>query len=91
MNIILVIILVYLTISVLYLVVFSVASKFSRKDTNEMVSAKENKIAVFIAAYKEDAIIVDTAKKALNQEYAADKYEVVIIADSLQAKTLTEL
>jgi cellulose synthase/poly-beta-1,6-N-acetylglucosamine synthase-like glycosyltransferase len=91
MNIILVIILAYLTISVLYLVVFSVASKFSRKNTNETGYAKENKIAVFIAAYKEDGIIVDTAKKALNQEYAADKYEVVIIADSLKAKTLTEL
>ncbi len=46
---------------------------------------------IFIPGYKEDNIIVDTAKRALQQEYPSDKYKVVVLADSFSPETLTAL
>lgn len=52
---------------------------------------KRNNIAVFIPAYKEDAVILGVAQAALNQNYPKDLYTVVIIADSLKTETLQQL
>lgn len=52
---------------------------------------KRNNIAVFIPAYKEDAVILGVAKAALTQNYPKDLYTVVIIADSLKTETLEQL
>jgi cellulose synthase/poly-beta-1,6-N-acetylglucosamine synthase-like glycosyltransferase len=49
------------------------------------------RFAVLIPAYKEDGIIVDTAKHALAQNYPSDKMEIVVIADSLKQETMDEL
>jgi cellulose synthase/poly-beta-1,6-N-acetylglucosamine synthase-like glycosyltransferase len=49
------------------------------------------KIAVLIPAYKEDGVIVGVASQALKQNYPADRFDVVIIADSLKPATLERL
>jgi len=49
------------------------------------------KFWVLIPCYKEDQVIIDVAKKALEQSYPAASYTVVVMADSLQPKTLTML
>ncbi|HEY9049610.1 MAG TPA: glycosyltransferase, partial [Ohtaekwangia sp.] len=41
-----------------------------------------------IPSYKEDAVILEVARQALNQTYPAQHYDVVVIADSLQSATL---
>ena len=48
-------------------------------------------IAIFIPAYKEDAVIYSVAREALQQKYPASLFDVVVIADSLKAETLREL
>jgi len=61
---------------------------------NEKSKSKINKLrkfAVLIPGYKEDAVIVNVAKQALNQNYPHDKYEVIVIADSFSKKTLDQL
>ena len=55
-----------------------------------MVSNYYPRIAVLIPAYKEDVVIVETAKKALRHLYPGE-FEVVIIADSLKDETIDEL
>jgi cellulose synthase/poly-beta-1,6-N-acetylglucosamine synthase-like glycosyltransferase len=50
-----------------------------------------HKIALFIPGYKEDEVIVSVAKKALEINYPADKYDVIIIADSFLPETIEEL
>ena len=47
--------------------------------------------AVLIAAYREDAVIVETARRALRQRYPAGAYEVIVLADQLRPFTLREL
>jgi cellulose synthase/poly-beta-1,6-N-acetylglucosamine synthase-like glycosyltransferase len=48
-------------------------------------------IAVLIPGYKEDQVILEVAKLALQQDYPSNLYDVVIIADSFQKETLNEL
>lgn len=83
----------YFALSSLYLFIFAVAAKRPMKSPlprlSSMVETKQNAIAVFIPAYKEDAVIVKVAKAALEQDYV--NYEVVVIADQLQATTLEVL
>ncbi|RYU96860.1 glycosyltransferase [Emticicia agri] len=90
LNIFLYIILVYLFIQVAYLLFYSIAGKIARKET--FAEAKTlRKIRIFIPGYKEDAVIINTAKDAVLQDYPKDKYEVVIIADSFSEATLATL
>lgn len=49
------------------------------------------RIAVLIPAYKEDRVIVDTVKEAINMDYPESKYDVIVIADYLKADTLETL
>ncbi|WP_299361831.1 glycosyltransferase family 2 protein [Winogradskyella sp.] len=80
----------YFTLSCLYVLVFAIAGhtyKKRKQNTNNELS----KIAVFIPAYKEDAVIVDVAKNALLQQYPPSFFDVIVIADSLQVITLDEL
>lgn len=53
--------------------------------------AELRKFAVFIAAYKEDGVIVETARRALRQRYPRERFEVVVLADQLRPYTLAEL
>ena len=79
-----------LLIPTLYILVFAFAGLFYRQSpyTNK---PNLRKIAVLIPGYKEDEVIIDVAKDALEQDYPSEKYDVVIIADSFQTETITRL
>lgn len=80
----------YLLIQVTYLLFFSLAGKLAAKKS--LLPAKKLRcIRVFIPGYKEDAVILDTAKAALAHDYPADKFEVCVIADSFSEATLQAL
>lgn len=84
--------LIFLTLAVfvLYLFVFAFAGLFYRRFLPTEVD-KQHRIAILIPGYKEDAVIIETAKNALLQDYPRDALEVVIIADSFQPQTLEAL
>jgi len=80
----------YFTMSCLYVLVFAIAGHFYKK--NRSITAKtQSKIAVLIPSYKEDAVIIEVAKSAVKQNYESKKFDVVVIADSLKAATITIL
>ncbi|GAB3489880.1 glycosyltransferase family 2 protein [Spirosoma knui] len=85
--------LVYLGLSVLYLAVFAIAGRIGRADDKPLVGAPRlfRKIGVLIPAYKEDAVIADSVRVNLQQDYPADRFDLIVIADSLQPATLSEL
>jgi cellulose synthase/poly-beta-1,6-N-acetylglucosamine synthase-like glycosyltransferase len=58
---------------------------------NSSFSERFCRFAVFIPAYKEDAVIVSVAKTALTQNYPKDNFEIIVIADSLQPSTIVAL
>ncbi|MEL6705171.1 MAG: glycosyltransferase, partial [Bacteroidota bacterium] len=74
---------------VVYLLVFALASR--RLRPTPPLRKPTQRLAVFIPAYKEDAVIVDVARQALDQSYPQELYEVIVIADSLQPATLAAL
>jgi cellulose synthase/poly-beta-1,6-N-acetylglucosamine synthase-like glycosyltransferase len=73
-----------------YQFVLSVAGLFFRAP-QPPESAIKRKIAVLIPSYKEDGVIVSSAQHALEQNYPADRFDVVVIADSLQPQTVANL
>jgi cellulose synthase/poly-beta-1,6-N-acetylglucosamine synthase-like glycosyltransferase len=74
----------------LYIFVFACSGLFY-KQTPFAETSEFRKIAVLIPGYKEDEVIIEVAKDALNQDYPKEKFDVVIIADSFQKETLERL
>jgi cellulose synthase/poly-beta-1,6-N-acetylglucosamine synthase-like glycosyltransferase len=74
----------------LYSFIFSTAGLFYRpvKTGNARIFRR---FAVLIPAYKEDQVITAVAEQALLQDYPSDRFDVIVIADSLQETTLQKL
>ena len=80
----------YFGIAGLYVFIFAFAGLFGY--TARTNSAFElRKFAVLIPGYKEDNVIVEVARRALEQSYPDALFEVVIIADSFADLTLNKL
>ena len=73
-------------INVVYLLVYSVASR-CRKPSVPVGGKDHRRFAVLIAAYREDAVIMETVRACLAQNYPGDKYDVVVISDHMQSET----
>jgi cellulose synthase/poly-beta-1,6-N-acetylglucosamine synthase-like glycosyltransferase len=85
-----IILLIYFSYVTCYSFMLSVSALFYKQKKFWDTSVK-NKVAVLIPAYKEDRVIVSVAAQALKQQYPADRYDVVVIADSLKESTLAQL
>ncbi len=81
----------YLAFGVLYILIFSIAGLFTAKSNSKSITTLARKFAVLIPGYKEDAVIVEVAIKALEQDYDKAKFDVVVIADSFEEETLKAL
>ena len=85
-----ILILIILGLSVFYIFLFSLVGLFYKQHPYPGI-VRNRKIAVLIPGYKEDEVIVEVAKEALSQDYPSDMFDVVIIADSFQPETLSNL
>jgi len=83
----LIIILLYFIFSVLLPFILSVSYKFSLVEDQPKSSIHSN-IAIFIPAYKEDAVIEETVKNTLLQNYPKEKFDVIVIADQINSKVI---
>jgi cellulose synthase/poly-beta-1,6-N-acetylglucosamine synthase-like glycosyltransferase len=90
LNIFQILILAVLSLSTLYIFIFSLAGLFYRQPRYSEIS-KLRKIAVLIPGYKEDEVIMEVAKEALAQDYSSEYFDVIIIADSFLPETIKEL
>lgn len=82
----------FLTFNVLYLLLFAVAGRLGRADdVPPQPAMRRRRIGVLIPAYKEDAVIVESVRTNLRQEYPADCFELIVIADSMRPATLARL
>lgn len=82
--------LAYLAWGVLYQLFYALAG-LGWKAPDWPSAARQRKILVLIPAYREDAVIVNTARVATQQNYPSASFEVIVIADSLQPETLAAL
>lgn len=77
---------IYLSVSVGYIVIFSVASCFFKQKEYPETNAPQ-RFAIFIPAYKEDAVIHACVSSALQQDYPADLYDIIVISDHISPET----
>lgn len=90
LSIIFTLVFMYLGIYSLYLFVFSVLGKLI-KQTPPPTATAYSKFVIYICAYKEDQIILNSAEQALTIDYPKDKFHVCVIADSMQPETIEKL
>jgi cellulose synthase/poly-beta-1,6-N-acetylglucosamine synthase-like glycosyltransferase len=82
----------YCAISVGYLLLMSLAGRFFYKEKYKSSAPKPfSKIAILVPGYKEDGVILSTAKNLLALDYPKELYDVFIIADSFSEETLIDL
>ncbi|MBD1386890.1 glycosyltransferase [Mucilaginibacter rigui] len=90
LSIVFTLVFIYLGIYSLYLFVFSVLGKLI-KQTPPPAATDYSKFVIYICAYKEDQIILNSAEQALTIDYPKDKFHVCVIADSMQPETIEKL
>lgn len=84
------IIFIWTAVNILYLLIASLAGHF-RKKIFYPSNKNKKRIAVLITSYKEDEVIVDTAREASMHNYPADYFDVYLAADQLQEQTMNAL
>lgn len=82
--------LTYLGWGAIYQLFYALAGHFYKRDKMQPTENLRRMI-VFIPAYKEDSVIVQTARLTLVQDYPRDRYDVMVIADGLKESTLQTL
>ena len=80
----------YFIMASLYIFVFAFAGHFYKKQRSHF-STVQSKIVVLIPSYKEDTVIIEVAKSALKQNYESERFDIVVIADSLKQTTIAKL
>ncbi len=78
---------VILFLPTLYIFVFATAGLLYKQPPYPKNPVRR-KIAVLIPGFKEDDVILEVAHDALLQDYPATSYDIVIVADSFQPKTI---
>jgi cellulose synthase/poly-beta-1,6-N-acetylglucosamine synthase-like glycosyltransferase len=87
-----VVLLIYLAICTSYLSLFAIAGRIIKPIEISIKKEKPSyKILVLIPAYKEDNVIIEVARQALQQSYPQNLYEVAVICDSLKQETMMAL
>jgi cellulose synthase/poly-beta-1,6-N-acetylglucosamine synthase-like glycosyltransferase len=84
---------IWAAVATSYMFIYSVFGLLytAKSKKNQTLNAVAPRIAVIIPAYKEDSVIVKTVESALKQSYPVGKYQVMVVADSLQRSTLYKL
>jgi cellulose synthase/poly-beta-1,6-N-acetylglucosamine synthase-like glycosyltransferase len=90
LSIIFTLVFIYLGVYSLYLFIFSVLGKLIKLKPPPDATAY-SKFVIYICAYKEDEIILNSAAQALTINYPKDKFHVCVIADSMQPQTIEKL
>ncbi len=87
-----IILLFYIGFNVAYIFIYSIAGIFYKKTSfSEILVKKHNKFVILIPSYKHDSVILNSVGHNLRQNYPADKFDIIVIADSLQDATITNL
>jgi len=90
LHILFLILFIYLGINTVYFFIIALAGKFYHPTIYRDNSAKK-KIAVLIPSYKEDEVILSTARKAKSHNYPTEFFDVFVAADQLKPETIAEL
>lgn len=81
---------VLMLFSVLYLLIFAIAS-LNKKKIHYPETDNKLKYVILFPAYKEDKVIISSVKSFFAQDYPKSYFDVVVISDQLKDETNEEL
>ncbi|MDO4165400.1 MAG: glycosyltransferase family 2 protein [Bacteroides sp.] len=81
---------VLFAVNILYLLIYSLASR-RRDSSTAAVATAHKRFAILIPAYKEDAVIHECVESCLEQDYPTDCFDVVVISDRMKPETNASL
>lgn len=81
---------IYLALCTFYFLIVTFVNLIKKRQ-RYYSSARKQKIAVLIPAYKEDHVILETVAAAMNHNYPRHSYDVYVIADSMRHETLNSI
>ena len=84
-----IILFVCFSVNILYLLVFSIASVFGKREKREKEAVSFRRVAILVPAYKEDRVIMECVESCLRQNYPHDRYDVVVISDRMVSKIIS--
>ena len=77
--------------NVMYVLFFALASHLPKKTHLPSAISHQPSFLVLIPAYHEDAVIINTVKSFLQQDYPKDLYHLCVISDHMEATTNEQL
>ena len=77
--------------NVVYVLFFALASHLPKKTHIPSAISHQPSFLVLIPAYHEDAVIINTVKSFLKQDYPKDLYKLCVISDHMEATTNNQL
>ena len=77
--------------NVVYVLFFALASHLPKKTHLPSAISHQPSFLVLIPAYHEDAVIINTVKSFLQQDYPKDLYQLCVISDHMDATTNEQL
>ena len=77
--------------NVMYILFFALASLLPQKNKTSNLKTQNSKFLVLFPAYHEDAVIIDSVKSFLQQDYPKELYQVVVISDNMTQDTNEQL
>jgi len=80
--------LAYFALSGLYFLIFAIAAHFYRETDKVQSTTEKLKTLILIPAYKEDSVILETSMSAMKHKSTLSEFEVMVVADCLQEKTI---
>ena len=81
----------FLALNTLHYLFYAVIGRLGTTDDVPPGNEPKRRIAVLMPAYKEDAVILESVAANLRQDYPADCFRLIVIADQFQQHTLDAL
>jgi len=78
---------VIMAASVMYVSFFAFVSLFKKKDRKQTHAKQQSTFLVLYPAYHEDAVIVNSIKQFLKQDYPTMRYRLTVISDHMTEET----
>ena len=79
----------FLVLPAFYYFIFAMAGRthYVKRERRKGGSTVRSRFCILIPAYKSDGFIMQTVRAALDQDYPADKFKVLVISDSMDEQT----
>lgn len=77
----------FVALTVVYFLVFAVASLLKHKNSEIKKGKVQNRFIVIIPAYRNDKVIIQTVNSILGQSYAQRMFDIVVVSDHQKEMT----